>query len=179
MGYEGLAALRDFVERGGTFVTLGSATNLPIDFGMVRGIGTSTPRDLFVPGSIVSGRVEQPRHPIAYGFDSDVPLFHQFGPYLSVPNAQRGNVILRYAPAGEVFLSGYVSHPAQLGGQPAAVSVPVGEGHVVMFGFNPLHRFQTHGNFAMVWNVLANWDQLDVGLGTSDDEEAADGATLH
>jgi aminopeptidase N len=37
-------------------------------------------------------------------------------------------VVVRCAPAAEVFLSGYVSHPAQLGGQPAAVSVPVGEG---------------------------------------------------
>jgi hypothetical protein len=176
MGYEGLAALRDFVERGGTFITLGSATNLPLEFGMVRGIGTNTPRDLFVPGSIVQGRAEQRRHPITYGYDEQVPVFHQFGPYLSVPTAQRGNVILRYAPAGEVFLSGYVSHPAQLGGQPAAVSVPVGEGHVVMFGFNPLHRFQTHGNFAMVWNAMLNWDNLDVGLGAVGAENAADGA---
>jgi hypothetical protein len=85
-------------------------------------------------------------------------------------------VILRYAPAGEVFLSGYVSHPAQLGGQPAAVSVSVGEGHVVMFGFNPLHRFQTHGNFAMVWNAMLNWDNLDVGLGAIGAEDAAEGA---
>jgi hypothetical protein len=104
-----------------------------------------------------------------------MPVFHQFGPYLNVPAAQRGNVILRYAPTADVFLSGYVSHPAQLGGQPAAVSMPVGQGHVVMFGFNPLHRFQTHGTFAMVWNALINWDQLGVGLGPAGEEGAGEG----
>lgn len=174
MGYEGLAALRDFIAQGGTFITLGTATNLPLEFGLVRGIGTTTPRDLFVPGSIVRARAEQRRHPILYGYDETLPVFHQFGPYLSVPAAQRGNVILRYAPANEVFLSGYVSHPQQLGGQPAMASVPVGQGHVVLFGFNPLHRFQTHGTFALVWNAMLHWNHLDVGLGAPG-EEAAEG----
>jgi hypothetical protein len=42
----------------------------------------------------------------------------------------------------------------------------------VMFGFNPLHRFQTHGTFAMVWNALLNWNQLGVGLGPPGEEGA-------
>ncbi|MBA4155906.1 MAG: hypothetical protein H0X65_00315 [Gemmatimonadetes bacterium] len=175
MGYEGLGALRDFIEAGGTFITLGSATNLPIEFGLVRGVGTSPPRDLFVPGSLVRARGEQRRHPITYGYDETMPVFHQFGPYLSVPAAQRGNVIVRYAPTDSVFLSGYVSHPAQLGGLPAVVSTPVGQGHVVMFGFNPLHRFQSHGTFAMVWNAMLHWNQLGVGLGAAG-EDGAGGA---
>jgi hypothetical protein len=64
--------------------------------------------------------------------------------------------VLEYAPAGDLFLSGYVSHPAQLGGRPAVVTMPVGQGQAVLFGFNPLHRFQSHGNFALVWNALMN-----------------------
>jgi hypothetical protein len=174
MGFQGLAALQDFIQRGGTFITLGTATNLPLEFGLVRGVGTSPPRDLFVPGSIVRGRAELRRHPITYGYDASMPVFHQFGPYLSVPPAQHGQVILRYAPTAEVFLSGYVSHPAQLAEQPAVVSMPVGQGHVVMFGFNPLHRFQTHGTFGMVWNALLNWNQLGIGLGPPG-EAAAEG----
>jgi hypothetical protein len=172
MGYDGLAALQAFIEQGGTFVTLGTATNLPLELGLVRGVGTSPPRDLFVPGSVVRATSERRAHPLTYGYGATMPVFHQFGPYLNVPAAQRGHVILRYAPAADVFLSGYVSHPAQLGGQPAAVSMPVGQGHVVMFGFNPLHRFQTHGTFAMVWNALLNWDQLGVGLGPAGEEGA-------
>ncbi len=104
-----------------------------------------------------------------------MPVFHQFGPYLNVPAAQRGNVIVRYAPTDSVFLSGYVSHPAQLGGLPAVVSMPVGQGHVVMFGFNPLHRFQNHGNFALAWNAILHWNQLGHGLGPAGEEGAVEG----
>lgn len=35
---------------------------------------------------------------------------------------------------------------------------------MVLFGFNPLHRHQSHGNFAFVWNALMNWNDLGVGI---------------
>jgi hypothetical protein len=165
MGYEGLAALRDFMERGGTFITLGSASSLPLEMGLVREISTTDRGQLFVPGSIVQGRVERPLHPITFGYGETLPLFHQFGPYFNVPEPQSGRTILEYGPASDVFMSGYVSHPAQLAGRPAAVTLPVGAGHVVIFGFNPLHRFQSHGTFALVWNAILHWDHLGTGLG--------------
>jgi hypothetical protein len=172
MGYEGMAALRQFVERGGTLITLGSATNLPLELGLVREVGSSPRGELFVPGSLVRATAAQPRHPIAYGYGETMPVFHQFGPYLNAPRRQSGHVVMRYAPGEEVFLSGYVSHPDQLAEQPAVVSLPLGQGHVVLFGFNPLHRFQTHGTFAMVWNAMLHWNHLDVGLGEPEDEDA-------
>jgi hypothetical protein len=55
MGFEGLAALREFMDRGGTFITLGSATTLPLEMGLVREISTADRGQLFVPGSIVQG----------------------------------------------------------------------------------------------------------------------------
>ncbi len=171
MGFEGLAALRDFIHTGGTFITLGTATNLPLELGLVRNVSPGSAGTLFVPGSIVRGRTELHRHPVLYGYDPNMPLFHQFGPYFNVATAGRGNVVLRYAATDSVFLSGYVSHPAQLGNQPAVVSMPTGQGHVLMFGFNPLHRFQTHGTFAMVWNAIMHWDQLGIGLGRPGSED--------
>jgi hypothetical protein len=159
------------MERGGTLITLGSATTLPVEMGLVREVATADRGQLFVPGSIVRSSVQRPLSPLTYGFEESFPVFHQFGPYLTVPARQRGRTVLQYAPADEVFLSGYVSHPAQLGGRPALVSMPVGAGHAVLFGFNPLHRFQSHGTFALVWNALLHWDQLRLGLG-----EAGEGA---
>ncbi len=164
MGYEGLAALRDFVHEGGTLITLGSATSLPAEFGIVRDVSTAPARTLFVPGSIVKGRTAQRRHPITYGFGETMPLYHRFGPYLNVPARLNGNVMVRYAPADSLFMSGLVQNPGELGGQPAIVSVPVGKGHVVLFGFNALHRYQSHGNFAFVWNAIMNWNDLGVGI---------------
>jgi hypothetical protein len=175
MGYAGLAALQEFMERGGTLITLGSATTLPVELGLVREVTVADRGQLFVPGSIVRGRVARAAHPLTYGYRESFPVFHQFGPYLNVPTRQRGRTILTYAPAGDVFMSGYVSHPAQLAEQPALVTMPVGEGQAVLFGFNPLHRFQNHGNFALVWNALLHWNQLRVGLGEPTDEETPGG----
>ena len=32
----------------------------------------------------------------------------------------------------------------------------------VLFGFDPLHRYQSHGNFALVWNAILHWNDLGV-----------------
>jgi hypothetical protein len=164
MGYEGLASLRRFVERGGTFITLGSATNLPVELAMVRGVSLAQPDGLFVPGSIVQGQVERRASPIAFGYSGSLPLINRFGPYLNVSRALRDNVVFRYGAEEDLFMSGLVIEPGQLAGRPAVVSVPVGEGHMVLFGFNPLHRYQTHGLFAMVWNSIIHWDRLGAGV---------------
>jgi hypothetical protein len=161
MGYEGLLALRDFAESGGTFLALGSAATLPIEFGMVRGVSLRDPSQLFSPGSIVKGEAADPGHPIVWGYDESFPVFDRFGPYLSVSSEREENVVVRFAPTSEVFLSGLVAGPSGLGGHPAVVSVPTGEGHIVLYGIRTLHRNQTRGSFSLVWNAILNWDRLD------------------
>ncbi|MQA91688.1 MAG: peptidase [Gemmatimonas sp.] len=164
MDYEGLAALRDFIHAGGTLITLGSASRLPIEYGLVRDVTLASPEDVFIPGSIIRGKAAATDHPILYGFGEDFPLYHRFGPYLNVPDRLEDNVLIRYAAADSLFLSGLVQNPDDIADEPAIVSVPVGQGHAVLFGFNPLHRHQSHGNFAFVWNAVMNWNDLDVGL---------------
>jgi hypothetical protein len=162
MGYEGLTALRDFVEAGGTLLALGSAATLPVEFSLVRGVSLRSPSGLFSPGSIVEARAEGDRHPILWGYDEAFPVFDRFGPYLSVGSGSEAEVVVRYAPTDEVFMSGLVAGRQGLGGHPAVVSVPLGEGRVVLYGIRTLHRNQTRGSFALVWNAVLNWDGLDV-----------------
>jgi hypothetical protein len=57
-------------------------------------------------------------------------------------------------------LSGMVRGPDAIVGQGAVFDVPVGQGRVVAFTFNPLHRFLNHHEFAMVWNAIMNWNDL-------------------
>jgi hypothetical protein len=160
MGHDGLLELRRFVEAGGTLVAEGSAATLPIEFGFVRGVSLRQPQGLFSPGSIVRARVASRAHPIAYGYDDEVPVFDRFGPYLAVSDRMREHVVLRFAPTNDVFLSGLVVGREQLGGHPAVVSVPLGDGHVVLFGIRTLHRNQTQGSFAFAWNAILNWAHL-------------------
>ncbi|CAN5283628.1 hypothetical protein BH23GEM4_BH23GEM4_04830 [soil metagenome] len=177
MGYEGLAALRDFVHSGGTLITLGSASRLPVEMGMVREVSVRDPEKLFVPGSIVRGIVAQPRNPVVYGYDRTVPLYHQFGPYLRLPDRLKGHVLLKYAPQDSLFLSGLVKAPEELAGEPAIIHQPLGQGDVVLFGFDPLHRFQSHGDFALVWNAILTWNELRVGIPAEREEGGEDEGT--
>jgi hypothetical protein len=171
MGYEGLAALRDFVHAGGTLLALGSAATLPVEFGLVRGVSARATPQLFSPGSIVKAQVANRAHPITYGYDDAFPAFDRFGPYLSAGSRLSSNVIVRFAPTDEVFLSGLIVGRNQLGDHPAVVSVPMGGGHVVLFGLRTLHRNQTQGSFALAWNAILNWNALHLGI-----EAGAEGA---
>ena len=48
----------------------------------------------------------------------------------------------------------------KLDGLPAILDVPVGKGHVVLFAFNPMHRFLNHSDFRFVYNAILNWNDL-------------------
>lgn len=164
-GYEGLAALTEFVRSGGTLVTLGSASTLPLDLGMVREVERDEVEGLYVPGSLVRGEVARNGHPLTYGYPDTMPLYHRFGPYLDVDEDDDGGAagattVLRYGEAEDLLLSGYASDPGGLSREPALAVAPLGEGVVVLFGFDPMHRYQNHGNFAFVWNALFHWNDL-------------------
>ena len=168
LGLEGLMALRDFVREGGTFVALGSTSRLPLEFGFLREANVRDAGSIFIPGSILKGRVTNPRSPVTYGYGESLPLYHQRGPYLSIsafgPDSARINARapVRYASGEELLLSGVAKNAGPLGNQPVLYHGPLGEGQVVVFGFDTLHRHQNHMNHALVWNVLMNWNDLAV-----------------
>jgi hypothetical protein len=55
-------------------------------------------------------------------------------------------------------VSGMVRGEKEIVGQGAIFDVPVRQGRVIAFTFDPLHRFLNHHEFALVWNALANWN---------------------
>lgn len=57
-------------------------------------------------------------------------------------------------------LSGVVPDAAALERMPALLDIPVGRGHVLLFSWNPLHRYQNHHDFGWVVNALLFHDQL-------------------
>jgi hypothetical protein len=160
MGYEGLTALRDFVDGGGTLVLMGTASRLATGMGLVRDVEEDDAGSRFVPGSLVQGRIADPSDPLTYGYGDEVPLYHRFGPYLDVDDELEDRVAVEYGDADGLLLSGLARNADGMAGEPALVSVPREEGTVVLFGFDPMHRFQNHGNFALVWNALMNWNDL-------------------
>jgi hypothetical protein len=53
----------------------------------------------------------------------------------------------------DLVLSGWVSPPDALAGKPAILDVPAGEGRVIFFSFNPLHRYLNHSDFRLLFNT--------------------------
>lgn len=68
-------------------------------------------------------------------------------------------------------LSGLVSDPDALERRPALIDVPAGEGRVLLFSWNPLHRFQNHHDFGFLTNALLFHDHFPAPL--SEDEVRA------
>lgn len=171
MGYEGLIAIRDFINDGGTFIAVGSAATLPVQFGMLRDVSIQDAGSTFIPGSILQGEVARADHPLAYGYGEGLPLYHQYGPYLSVDEDAEHGIAVTYAKEGELALSGLARGAEGLKGDPAVYSEQVGDGFIVLFGFDALHRHQNFGNHALIWNALLNWNDLGAGEAKEEQEQ--------
>ena len=57
-------------------------------------------------------------------------------------------------PAGNPLMSGWLLGDQLLQGLSALVDAPLGEGHVVMFGFRPQYRGQSYATFKLLFNAL-------------------------
>lgn len=109
-------------------------------------------------GNLTDPDVVQGRPPMASPGPAPTP-----DPANIPPLAARPRIVLRFAPANELLISGMLAGGEDLAGRPAVVDIPVGRGHVVMFANNPMWRHQTHGSFALLFNAILNFDQLGIG----------------
>ncbi len=175
MGFAGLAALRSFVEDGGTLLTIGSASTVSVGFGFLRDVNLSPVGSRFIPGSILAAKVKDASNPITYGYDSEFPVYHQWGPYLSVPDSKDDGIAVEYGGSEGLLLSGVARSAGSLVGDPAIYAEQVGEGWVVVYGFDALHRHQNLGNHALVWNAVMNWNDLDARSDTDAPTAVTDG----
>ncbi len=160
IGTEGLANLRAFVEDGGTLICLNRSTELPLEyFGLgEKGIVNVVKREnqpkenaFFCPGSLLRVRVDT-KHPIGYGLDRDMAIFFKSGP---VFDGVRGdvNAIATY-PEFNPLMSGWLEGEKRIRQKTALLETPLGKGHVILFGFKPQHRGQSHGTFKLLFNAI-------------------------
>jgi hypothetical protein len=86
-----------------------------------------------------------------------------FGAFAAV-GGERPRVVVRFpANTDDMLLSGTLAGGEALSGRAAAVDVPLGKGHIVMFALRPFWRWQTHGTYMLAFNAILNWDHLDAG----------------
>ncbi len=158
-GQAGIDALNNFVKNGGTLVTFAQAGDLPIDeFGLpVRNaVAGMSGNEFWSPGSTLKVDVN-PANPYAFGMPEDaLALFLASGQVyetVSGPASAGVNRIVTYKDR-DLLQSGWLLGEEAITNKAAMVSVEHGEGTVVLIGFRPQHRVQTHGTFKLFFNAL-------------------------
>lgn len=167
LGDEGIKAIQDFVEAGGTLVCFDSSCpyfiselELPVK-NVLQGVSSD---EFYCPGSILSVR---------YGIGHSLP--NDRGGYLvrgmpeegsvyfsnsmgfevdpDEPNEGMTSIVCQYA-SSRLLESGWLLGESYLEDAAAVVETHLGEGRVVLFGFPPQHRGQPHGTFRLLFNAL-------------------------
>lgn len=159
IGMEGVVALREFVEQGGTLITLGAATELPISLfplpveNVVRG------GSFRAPGAIIRLDIQQ-NDPLTAGMPGRSPAFINGG-YAFAPTTGRDRKtpdaevrsLARYA-ATDLLASGWLQGENAIKGRDAVTEVRLGKGRVLLFGIRPQHRGQTFATFKLLLNAI-------------------------
>jgi hypothetical protein len=166
IGSQGLAALLDFVNDGGTLVTLNESAELAIKYFKVPLENVAhnfSSMEFFCPSAILKVEVDN-THPIAYGMEETAAVLFNESPvfnfvlekgksgaqeFLSPPP----KVVVRYSDSNP-FMSGRLIGEKVFYNKPALVEVNCGKGKIIIFGFRPQNRAQTHGTFKLFFNAL-------------------------
>lgn len=155
----GVRNLKEFVENGGTLVTLGASCELPLEeFKLpVRNILRSLkPEEFFASGLLVNITLDQ-NHPVAYGMPEETAGFFAQSPtfqtWSSSNEKEEAKIIAKY-PEENIALSGWMLGEEYLKNRAAAVEVPFGEGKIILLGLRVQHRGQTVGTFKLLFNSL-------------------------
>ena len=158
IGSGGVAALKEFVEKGGILVTLGEASSFAVEkFGLgIRNIVENLDsKEFFCPGSTLKVNFDK-THPLAYGMPSEGHVVFYSSQAFAVTSSQdseRYETVVRYRDKN-LLQSGWLIGEDRLVKMPAMVNVQYGKGQVVLIGFRTQHRCQTHGTFKLLFNTM-------------------------
>lgn len=160
LGEDGIKALKEFAEFGGTIVTLDSSSALALEeFEMpvqdvTSGVDTA---DYFCPGSTLLMEFDN-THPVAYGMPEQGIGVNWNSPVFSI-NTRGNRLNAEYSlvasyPQQDLLVSGWLDGEKLIAGKAAVVEAPLGKGRVILLGLRPQLRFWTHGTFKLMFNSI-------------------------
>ncbi len=154
IGEDGVAALRQFVEQGGRVIAIGEATDLFVDafdLAVTNLVEDLPSTEFYIPGSILRLNVDESQ-PLARGVDAEnVAWYWESSRAFGVSDPEI-DVVARYGD--EPRLSGWVLGEEHIAGQPAIVTTEIGDGSLVLFGFQPNYRAQTVATWSLLFNAM-------------------------
>src|SRR4029079_15048707 len=90
MDVTGVANLQKFINDGGLFITIGSVSQVPIDYGITTGVSIQQADRLQARGSIYNSTFADRKSPIAYGYDAALPIYFSQSPLFQVATGGGG-----------------------------------------------------------------------------------------
>jgi hypothetical protein len=157
--------LQQFVEQGGTLLTIGSSTSimtalhLPFENAvteMVKGKAQPVSPDRFyIPGSLMRTKVDT-LNPVAYGMPEKVDVFFDRSPaFRADPDAGlKGVKTIAWYDKGDLLDSGWAWGQQYLNDSIAVAEAPLGKGRVLLYGPEVTFRGQPHATFKFLFNGL-------------------------
>ncbi|MBA7664381.1 hypothetical protein ES703_72442 [subsurface metagenome] len=163
LGEEGTEALKSFVKEGGTLLAFNEASNYAIeyfDLPVKNAVKDLSNKDYFCPSSTLNLTVDS-SHPLGYGMPEDSQVLVLNSPVFSMEPSnfsEQCEIVVRYPeerdPERSLLQSGRLIGEEKMYGKAAMVSAKSGKGKVVLTGFNPYFRGQTHATFKILFNCL-------------------------
>jgi hypothetical protein len=154
--------LREFLDDGGTIITIGTSTSLathlglPIGNHMVDANGRPLPEvEYYIPGAILEARVDNAL-PVAYGLDEHVDMMFDDSPVFRLQPGAEAQGVRRVAwyDSDTPLRSGWAWGQQHAQNGLAAIEADVGNGTLYLFGPEVLYRGQPHGTFQFVFNGI-------------------------
>ncbi len=162
-----LPKLREFLEAGGTILTIGSSTRLaeqlglPVSSHLVETDAQGRTRPLgqakyYVPGSVLRARVDT-KATVATGLTDPVDVFFDNSPVLRLgaDAAAKGVKPVAWFDTDVPLRSGWGWGQQYLKDGVAVAEATVGKGKLYLFGPEVAFRAQPHGTFKLLFNGIA------------------------
>ena len=155
LGEAGGSAVQAFVEGGGRVIAIEAATEYVSDmFGL--GVSDLTDRlpntEFYIPGSILRLELD-PESNMSQGMRSEISSWYWRSSMAFDVDDPRVRVAARYG-SGDPLLSGWVLGGEHIAGQPSILEADIGDGSVVLFGFQPNYRAQTMATWPLLFNAI-------------------------
>jgi hypothetical protein len=160
LGAEGVKALREFVEQGGTLLCLNRASDFAIEQLdlPVRNIVAGLKRtEFYVPGSILRIELDTSQS-ITRGMPKELSAWVENSPVFEIKSEKaaqaRVSILARYPHTGDPLLSGWLLGGERIKGKAALVEVELGKGRIFLFGFRPQYRAQSLATYPLFFHAI-------------------------
>jgi hypothetical protein len=161
-----IPALKEFLQAGGTIITIGSSTNLgyqlalPIQSALAERNAEGKLRNLpdekfYIPGSILEAKVDT-SDPLAWGMSDRTDFyFERSASFKLAPTAISSGVKpVVWFDSEKPLRSGWAWGQKYLKDSVTVATASVGPGKVYLMGSEVAFRGQTHGTFKLLFNAL-------------------------